>query len=202
MKVNKFARLALIALAGFFIPPILADDFIATTTPVGRSGGTLTTPVNQLVTPAGTLVELPGVRPNALALSPDGKILATAGLTHELLVLDPATGKTLQTVAFPSDKAREQAAVSAEILAPDGKAQMSFTGLAFSPDGARIYLANVNGDIKVFGVDRNKKVASLYSLALPLAKAPERDRGNSRRHRRRSGWQNNLRRWQSFQPPL
>lgn len=175
MNIHKSARLAVIALAGFVISPILADDFVATTTPVGRNGGTLVTPVNQLVTPAGTLVELPGVRPNALALSPDGKLLVTAGLTHELLVLDPATGKTLQTVAFPSDKAREQAAVSPEILAPDGKAQVSFTGLAFSPDGARIFLANVNGDIKVFGADRNKKVAALYSLALPLAKAPDHE---------------------------
>ncbi len=43
------------------------------------------------------------MRPNALALSPDGKLLVTAGLTHELVVVDPATGKILQRVPFPSD---------------------------------------------------------------------------------------------------
>ena len=43
---------------------------------------------------------------------------------------------------------------------------MSFTGLAFSPDGSRIYLSNVNGDIKVFGVGRNRKISPLFSIGL------------------------------------
>ena len=50
-----------------------AEDFDATTEIVGRGTNGLVTPVNQLVTPAGTQVELPGIRPKALALSPDGK---------------------------------------------------------------------------------------------------------------------------------
>jgi hypothetical protein len=172
MKINEFIRLGLIALTVFGIQNIFADEFAATTAPVGRNGDALITPVNQLVTPAGTLLELPGMRPLALALSPDGKILVTAGLTHELVVVEPATGKISQHVALPSDKAQEQAAVSPEILSPDGKAQLSFTGLAFSPDGSRIYLANVNGDIKVFGVAADKKVSPLFSIALPAANAP------------------------------
>ena len=88
----------------FFIYPALlaatflslraqADDFDANTATVGRTAAGLVTPVNQLVTPAGIQVDLPGMRPQALALSPNGKLLVTAGLTHELLVLDPATGK-------------------------------------------------------------------------------------------------------------
>ena len=152
-----------------------ADDFGASTNAVGHFGGGLITPVNQCVTPAGTLVELPGMRPQALALSPDGKILVTAGLTHELVALAPATGKILQRVAFPSDQAREIATVSAQVLSPDGKAQLSFTGLAFSPDGTRIFLSNVNGDIKVFGVDRDQYISPLFSIALPPAKAPDRE---------------------------
>jgi DNA-binding beta-propeller fold protein YncE len=52
-------------------------------------------------------------------------------------------------------------------LNPDEKAQLSFTGLAFSPDGSRIYLSNVNDDIKVFAVDKNSGVSPLRSLALP-----------------------------------
>ena len=175
MKQKHPLRLAASALALCLTLPVLADAFDSTTAPVGRDGGTLITPVNQVVTPAGTLVELPGIRPNALALSPDRTLLVTAGLTHELVVVDPATGKILQHVALPSDKAREQAAVSSEILSLDGKAQLSFTGLAFSPDGSRIYLANVNGDIKVFGVGPDKKVSPLFSIALPPAKAPDRD---------------------------
>jgi DNA-binding beta-propeller fold protein YncE len=164
----------LLAVAGFSLE-LRADDFASTTNTVGHGPGGLVTPANQLVTPAGTLVELPGMRPQAIALSPDGKLLVTAGLTHELVAIEPATGKISQHVAFPSDKAREKSAISAEILSPDGKAELSFTGLAFSPDGTRIYLSNVNGDIKVFGVSRNQNVSPLFSIALLLAKVPDRD---------------------------
>ncbi len=150
------------------------DDFVANTAPVGRAGDNLITPVNQLITPAGIQLQLPGMRPQALALSPDAKLLVTSGLTHELVVVDPVTGQIMQHVAFPSDQAKQAKAISAEILSPDNKAQLSFTGLTFSRDGTRIYLANVNGDIKVFGVDRNHQVAPLYSLAVPPAKAPSR----------------------------
>ena len=179
MKLTLFIRhLVFWRLVGFACTVLAgqpdAANFDATTNAVGRQAGSLETPVNQIVTPAGTLIELPGMRPQALALSPDRKILVTAGLTHELVVIDPATGKIGQHVAFPPDKAHEQAAVSAEILSPDSKAQLSFTGLAFSPDGSRIYLSNVNGDIKVFGVGRDKKVSPLVSFALPPAHAPSR----------------------------
>jgi YVTN family beta-propeller protein len=88
--------------------------------------------------------------------------------------VNPANGQILQHVAFPSDKAKEHSAISAEILSPDDQAQLSFIGLAFSPDGARIYMANVNGDIKVFGVGQDQKVSPLFSIALPPANAPDR----------------------------
>jgi DNA-binding beta-propeller fold protein YncE len=150
-----------------------ADDFDSTTTPVGRVPGGLVTPANQLVTPAGTLVELPGMRPQAIALSPNGKLLVTAGLTRELVVLDPATGKILQHVNLPSDKVAVED-LAAPVLNPEDKSKLSFTGLVFSPDGSRIYMANVNGDIKVFGVGKDSSVSPLFSISLPLANAPRR----------------------------
>jgi YVTN family beta-propeller protein len=131
--------------------------------------------MNQRVASAGILIELTGMRPQALALSPDGKLVVTAGLSHDLLVLNLATGKIPQRVPFPSDKAPAQAAVSSEILDSDGKAQLSYTGLIFSRDGSRIYLANVNGDIKVFGVKTNHEVVPLFSIPLPPANAPRRE---------------------------
>ncbi|MEI6194356.1 MAG: beta-propeller fold lactonase family protein, partial [Verrucomicrobiota bacterium] len=167
-----FASVSLILC--FSINHIVAADFAVTSQPVGHGPDGLITPVNQLVTPAGILVELPGMRPQALALSPDGRLLVTAGLTHELLALDPASGQIRQRVALPAGQTREASAVSPEILAPDGKAQLSFTGLAFSPDGARIYLANVTGDIKVFSVGRDQKVSPLTSFSLPASGAPAR----------------------------
>ncbi len=149
----------------------------ATSEHVGRAGtNRAVTPVNQVVTPAGRQVELPGLRPQALALSPDGRLLVTAGKTSELVVVDPVTGKILQRVQLPSEKQNEPRpdVVSPNILQPDAKGQVSFTGLIFSPDGRRIYLSNVNGSVKVFGVAADGTVSGSHSIPLPLANAPRR----------------------------
>jgi YVTN family beta-propeller protein len=174
MKGKWCVKPGIIALVWFCVHA-LAGDFETTTATVGRDTNGLETPVNQLVTPAGVLVELSGVRPNALALSPDGRRLMTAGLTQKLVVINPATGKILQHVPFPADDKRPPAeSVSRGSLQPDERAKLSFTGLVFSPDGSRIYLANVNGDIKVFGVEPGYKITPLYSIPLPPADAPLR----------------------------
>lgn len=145
-----------------------SDNFDATTEIVGHNTNGLETPVNQLVTPTGKWIQLPGVRPNALALSPDGKLLVTSGLITNLLVLDPATGNTLQEVPFPEQEGdKSVAALSSLILGGTDRSKLSFTGLAFSPDGTRIYLSNVNGDVKVFGVDAKGNVSGLFCIPLP-----------------------------------
>jgi YVTN family beta-propeller protein len=171
MKSKIFVRPGVIALAAlnfyFSANQMFAADFGATTETVGCQTNGFETPVNQLVTPAGIQVELPHIRPNALALSPNKRILVTSGLTHELIVVDPTTGKISQRVPFPTDKAQEEKPIAEGILNPDERAQLSFTGLAFSPDGSHIYLSNVNGDIKVFAVNRDQKVSPLFSIALP-----------------------------------
>ena len=133
-------------------------------------------PVNQIATPIGLQVELPGLRPQVLALSPDGRLLVVSGKTHELVVVDPATGLIKQRVPFPPEPAdkNKTKAVSDSILKPDDKGQASYTGLAFSPDGKRLYMSNVDGSIKVFGVDANRAITALVSLPLPLAGAPRR----------------------------
>jgi YVTN family beta-propeller protein len=142
---------------------------------VGRSREEfIVTPVNQLLTPFGRLVELPGLRPQALALSPDGKLLVTSGKTSELVVIDPAKGEILQRVKLPADDKIEPPEVpSTNILMPDLKGQVSFTGLVFSRDGKRIYLSNVNGSIKVFAIV-DGQVAPSHTIHLPLANAPRR----------------------------
>ena len=167
MTLKYLATFALLMVAGL-ANALRADEF-ATTDTVGRHGNAVVTPVNQIVTPAGTQVELPGLRPQALALSPNGKILVTAGLTHELVALDPASGNILQRVALPADKVGDQAGEMrvAAILNPDTKAQMSYAGLVFSPDGARIYLATINGDVKVFRVGPDHQISPLHALPLP-----------------------------------
>lgn len=132
------------------------------------------TPVHQVLTPAGIQVELPGLRPQGLALSPDGRLLVTSGKTQDLIVLDPQSGAIKQRVPLPSSKAQDPNAVSSHILEPDKSGQLSYTGLIFSPDGTRIYLSNVDGDVKVFQVSPEGKVSGLFSIPLPAADAPRR----------------------------
>ena len=204
---------ALVAISAPGREPLTAAN--GTTDKVGRLGENVyQTPANQIITPAGITVELPRMRPQALALSPDGKLLVTSGKTTDLVVIDPQSGKILDKVPLhnsqdpkkkkeeaeknpdmpaeknpdlpadnpdmPSekkeaDKKAEADKKNATQVKPDTSAQLSFTGLIFSPDGSRIYLSNVNGDIKVFGV-ANQKVTALKTLKLPEAKAPSERR--------------------------
>ena len=64
--------------------------------------------VNQVLSPSGLQVELPGLRPQVISLSPDGKILAVSGKTSELIIIHPVTGSILQRVQLPSELAGNQ----------------------------------------------------------------------------------------------
>jgi len=131
-----------------------------------KAGGRSVTPVNQTLTPLGRQIELPGLRPQVLALSPDGSRLLVSGKTSELLVLSPVTGEILQRVALPSEQVNEpQPTVpSSNILKPDAKGQVSYTGLVYSPDGKRVVLSNVNGSLKVFRVESDGSLSASHSL--------------------------------------
>ncbi len=143
--------------------------------PMGGISNTAVTPVHQVLSPAGRQVELPGMRPQAVALSPDGKLLAVSGKTAELILLDPVSGDIRQRVPLPGKtNDPSPSTVSSHILAPDTEGQMSYTGLIFSPDGRRIYLASVNGSIKVFAVDESRQVKAIGSFPLPPSVAPGR----------------------------
>ncbi len=133
---------------------------------VGRVAANLyRLPNGQLLTPAGRQVELQGMRPQTLALSPDGSLLATSGKNHTLVLIDPATGGVLQSL--------ELSTRTSETNSTDITAQMSFTGLAFSPDGRKIYLSNTGGNIWFFPVD-GRRAGPPGVLAVPDANAPSR----------------------------
>jgi YVTN family beta-propeller protein len=142
-----------------------------------QSGRRTVLPVNQVVTPQGRQVELPGLRPQVLALHPNGRLLVTSGKTAELVAVDPETGHIRQRVQLPAEPLTKPKpkAPSENILKPDEKGQVSYTGLVFSPDGKRLYLSNVNGSLKVFAVGADNKIRSLVSLTLPPANAPRRE---------------------------
>src|SRR5215208_3197407 len=79
------------------------DASLADKEQVGRAAdGRIITPVNQLLTPFGRQVEVPGMRPQAVALSPNGKLIVTAGNVHELIVIDPVAGAVRQRVPLPT----------------------------------------------------------------------------------------------------
>ena len=83
-------------------------QFESTTDLVGRSREDyIVTPVNQVLTPYGRQVELAGLRPQALALSPDGKRLLVSGKTSELLVIDVEKAEVIHRVKLPGDDQKE-----------------------------------------------------------------------------------------------
>jgi YVTN family beta-propeller protein len=151
------------------------------------------TSTGQWLTPAGRQVELPGMRPQALALSPDGRWLATAGQKNILAVIDTATGEVLQKLSLATKKTNATAKVQAStnlvralpprLAAPRrirGRAnasgtgaQMSFTGLTFSPDGQHIYLSAAGGSVRVFTVTSNEVAKTPVAFRLPETRAPK-----------------------------
>ena len=141
---------------------------------VGPGPRHVVTPDNHLLTPAGRQVDLPNMRPQAVALSPDGALLVTAGGTAGLVVIDPATGTIRQRVPLPAEETAAPEPVSELILNPDQRGRLSYTGLVFSPDGKHIYLSNVNGSIKVFDVAADGTVTPSFTIPLPTNPNPLR----------------------------
>src|SRR5512143_893523 len=141
-----------------------------------KAPGQAVLPVNQTVTPFGLQSTLPGMRPLALALSPDETLLAVSGKTPELIILDARTGKVRQEVALPAEAQEEQhpEVVSPQILDPDIEGQLSFTGLIFAPNGRRIFMSNVMGSVKVFNVDPDGSVEGSHTLHLPPVEGTRR----------------------------
>ncbi len=123
------------------------------------------------------------MRPQALALSPDGRLLATAGRNNTLAVMDAATGQVLQTIPLAyvrNDSAASGSGTNAGSPTISGAvtntAQLSFTGLVFSPDGRRLYLSNVSGNVLVFTVNAGHVAVSPSMLPVPDALAPKQKR--------------------------
>jgi len=122
------------------------------------------TPTGQVLTPAGHQVELPAMRPQALALSPDGRILAAAGKTNALVLIDPQRRQVLQSIPLSSGPDANSTNKFSGI--------MSFTGLVFSPDSRRIFLSDTAGKVWVFPVDEQGRAGQPLVWPVPEAKAP------------------------------
>ena len=179
---NLRLAIVLCLCASWSIPSIAQEPALESTT--GLVGwmrdDAIMTPVNQLLTPYGRQIGLDRMRPQAMALSPDGALLVVSGKSNELVVIDPNNGQVVDRVAMPADDQNQPQpnVVSGNILQPDRKAQVSYTGLVFAPDGKRIYLSNVNGSVKVFNVSVSTpgpaRVSASHTIPLPNFEAPRR----------------------------
>ena len=147
----------------------------ADTETVGRHGANRTVlPVNQVVTPLGVQVELPGLRPQALALSPDGGILITAGKTRGARGGGPVHRHRPPARAAPEDEGRAPGRRRRTSSSPTRKGSSATPGLRFSPDGRRAFLSDVNGSVVVFDVAADGTIRVARSIRLPAANAPRR----------------------------
>jgi YVTN family beta-propeller protein len=148
-------------------------------------------PTGQILTPAGWQIPLPRIRPQALALSSDGRLLAVAGATEEVFLVDPRTGKMLQTNALVfityEVRTNKTTNVTAEavqkisnvqttntsIVAITNKAELSLTGLMFSPDCRRIFISNTKGTVWAYSLEGERIIGPPQVLHLPDADAPK-----------------------------
>jgi YVTN family beta-propeller protein len=116
-----------------------------------QSDGSVVTPVNQVITPAGTQITLPLTRVNAIAIRPDNK--TAAALTMDsgapIRIMNLATGTELQEYV------------------PSGTATGAIAGLIYSADGTKLYASQDNGKIVIANVAADGTLSSNTIITVP-----------------------------------
>jgi len=105
-------------------------------------------PTNQVLSPLGRQVAYTG-RPTDLTMSPDGRWLAVLDF-QQVLLIDPVAGK---------------------IVSQAPHADGGYAGIAFTPDGKRLYASSFTGAIGVFDVSAEGKLRTLPAIKLAETKA-------------------------------
>ena len=117
--------------------------------------GTAVTTNGWRVTPAGNQTQL-GEKPFGSALSPDGKYLAISNdgtRTQSLSLVDTSSGKVIQSLPYTSPQAL-------------------FIGLAWSPDGSKLYAAAGGNDkIRVY-TRSGAQLTEIAPITLPKGSFP------------------------------
>ncbi len=109
-----------------------------------QANGRIIVPTNQVLTPAGRQV-IVGGRPTDVALSPDGRWLAVLNL-REVQLVNVETGAIVGNAPNKSE---------------------SFKGIAFAPDGKRLYASTVGAHIGVFEVSEEGQLSAEKPIVLP-----------------------------------
>jgi YVTN family beta-propeller protein len=152
--MRTYARTRVPAFAGALL--VMTGAALAGAAPpdnrtVGRqTDGSVVTPANQTLRPAGTQIEFPG-RPTQVAMHPGGRyaaILSDSGTP--ITVLDIATGAVVQRF-------------------DPGRGDPSSAGLAYSPDGKRLYASFAGGVVVRADVFPDGSLNGAVGLPIPAA---------------------------------
>jgi acid phosphatase len=143
-----------------FVPPPPSDGTAPSLSPpgtsAGPSGGDSVTPQGWFVSPAGKQTVL-GDRPFGIAVSPNGKYLAVTNggaSTQSVMVVDRAKSTVVSEVDYS---------------APQGV----FVGIAYSPDGSKLYASAGGTVFTVGGVNYNG--VRVYNVVSSTGKLTETD---------------------------
>jgi autotransporter-associated beta strand protein/YVTN family beta-propeller protein len=108
-------------------------------------------PSKQILRAPGSQLQFSG-RPVDLALSPDGKTVFIKNMSS-LLVVDAASWRLLQTLAYPASGA-------------------SMHGIAVSSDGTHVYVTGASNELYDWAVGTNGTVAFSRTISLPTGSYP------------------------------
>jgi YVTN family beta-propeller protein len=145
--------LGALAAAALAVAPGLAAEPTRTMQVGRQQNGTVVLTNHQVLEPAGTTVEFRG-RPNAIALSPDGKTAAFLNGTYSAIILvDVATVTVKQEFASAGTSA-------------------SFTGIHYSADGTKLYATQANKRVIVANVGADGTLAADGYIAAPDSPIP------------------------------
>jgi YVTN family beta-propeller protein len=141
-----------------------------------QTDGSIVVSDNQVLTPAGRLIELGApVRAKAIALNPDRNAHTAAvllmGSPQPIIVFDTISGQVLQRYT-PEDASNPTA---------KDRSTGSFAGIAYSPDGSRLLFSQDNNYVSVARVDRTTGLLSHEQrVALPTPPADGRTYHNAK----------------------
>ncbi len=142
-RINRMRPLAGLLATGLSIPAFAQSVPFPTYSTGAQPNGSFVVSSGQIITPAGTQVDLGiRVRAKAVALNPNAAThtaaVLTMGATQAVEVFDTRTGDVLQNyIAFGSDASGSYSGIT---YSPDGKY------LVFSQDSSNVTIANVSAE--------------------------------------------------------
>src|ERR1700722_4374188 len=172
-KINRMRPLAGLLATGLSLPAFAQSVPFPTYTTGAQPNGSFVVSSGQIITPAGTQVDLGiRVRAKAVALNPNAAThtaaVLTMGATQAVEVFDTRTGDVLQNyIAFGSDASGSYSGIS---YSADGKY------LIFSQDSSNVTIANVSAeglltDNAQVSVPPNKSFIQCFPNSPPAAYA-------------------------------